>query len=277
MKRWFRIRFQDAASDYIIELLNFFDFVIVILVFIRIYVIHQLWVVVTNSYINLRILEMQVLEFFVTLLPGLVLMGIAVPSIRLIYMFDQEVSRNHVFPVKVTGYQWYWKYEYEMYYHFTRYCYEEALKDERYRAAKEVLEANLNLERRDYFRFFVTIKKLKDLNKSEMRLLEIVGELVVPINSQIQLVVTSEDVLHSWALPAIGIKVDAVPGRLNKLNFLTLRIGGFYGQCSEICGAYHSFMPTKVSVLDVLWNLRTDKNIVTLLADKKNPKIAYHF
>ena len=84
---------------------------------------------------------------------------------------------------------------------------------------------------------------MEDLQLGELRLLEVDNRLVVPINMQVRVLVTGADVLHSFAVPSLGVKIDAVPGRLNQMNFILKRPGVFYGQCSEICGANHSFMP----------------------------------
>ena len=82
-----------------------------------------------------------------------------------------------------------------------------------------------------------------DLNKGDFRLLEVDNKLIVPVDTHIRVVVTATDVLHCWAVPSLGVKIDAVPGRLNQTSFIALREGKFYGQCSEICGANHAFMP----------------------------------
>lgn len=273
MKRWFHLTFYDAASSYMVEILAFYEFITTILAFILFFVLWQLKLIIFNQYIDLVILEIQIVEFLITFFPRVILILMAIPSIGLIYLFDQEVTKKDVFPVKVTGFQWYWKYEHELYYFFTRLIYQEAIKDNRYYTVGEILKSQLDLRNREYYRYFVTIKKTNLFNKTETRLLDIIGELIIPYQIQTQLVVTSEDVLHSWAIPAIGIKVDAIPGRLNKVNFVPVRLGNFYGQCSEICGAYHRFIPTKLTVLDLeILDNRTDHMTVTT----KN-SMAYHY
>lgn len=90
-----------------------------------------------------------------------------------------------------------------------------------------------------------------DLQVGEFRLLETTNSVVVPVETHVRLIVTAADVLHSFAVPSLGVKIDAIPGRLNQTSFIALREGAFYGQCSEICGTNHSYMPIKVQVVSL--------------------------
>jgi len=135
------------------------------------------------------------------------------PSIRLLYILDEVFSP--LISIKVIGHQWFWSYEYSDF---------------------------LNTE----FDSFLT-QSSNNLNLR--RLIDVDSRLVLPLNSQIRTLISAADVLHSWTIPSIGIKVDAIPGRLNQLNFVGTRPGVFFGQCSEICGANHSFIPIRAEFI----------------------------
>ena len=140
---------------------------------------------------------------------------LAFPSLRLLYLIDEV--RQPAVTVKTIGHQWYWRYEYTDF---------------------------LRLEFDSY------IIPTEDLEDGQFRLLEVDHRVVLPIGVEIRFLVTSADVIHAWTIPALGVKVDAVPGRLNQLGFTVNRPGVFYGQCSEICGSNHSFIPISIEVVD---------------------------
>lgn len=165
-----------------------------------------------NNFINKSILEGQALEFIWTLIPALVLVQVALPSLILLYILDDSSSCR--LTMKVIGHQWYWRYEYSDFWN-----------------KNKVIE------------FDSVIVKEEDLAVGEFRLLETDNRPVLPYLIQIRTLVSSSDVLHSWAVPRLGVKADANPGRLNQLKFLSYRPGVAYGQCSEICGANHRFIP----------------------------------
>nr|WNH20324.1 cytochrome c oxidase subunit II [Asterorhombus filifer] len=202
---------QDAASPLMEELLHFHDHALMIVILISTMVLYIIVAMVTAKLTDKLILDSQEIEVIWTVLPAVVLILIALPSLRLLYMMD-EVNTPHV-TVKAIGHQWYWSYEYTDY---------------------------QDLE------FDAYMLPTDDLTPGQFRLLEADHRMVVPAESPVRMLVTAEDVLHSWALPALGVKVDAVPGRLNQTTFVVDRPGVFYGQCSEICGANHSFMPIVV-------------------------------
>nr|WNH23054.1 cytochrome c oxidase subunit II [Bothus maculiferus] len=202
---------QDAASPLMEELLHFHDHALMIVILISTMVLYIILAMVTAKLTDKLVLDSQEIEVIWTVLPAVVLILIALPSLRLLYMMD-EVNAPHV-TVKAIGHQWYWTYEYTDY---------------------EELE------------FDAYMVPTQDLMPGQFRLLEADHRMVVPTESPVRVLVTAEDVLHSWALPALGVKVDAVPGRLNQATFILDRPGVFYGQCSEICGANHSFMPIVV-------------------------------
>lgn len=157
------------------------------------------------------LLEYQEVEAIWTFLPGVVLVFLALPSLRLLYLLDE--INDSALTIKVIGHQWYWSYEYSDF---------------------------LDVEYDAY------MLSSDDLNSGDYRLLEVDHRTVVPYCVDVRVLVTAADVLHSWTVPSLGIKADAVPGRLNQLSFYCSRSGVFYGQCSEICGANHSFIPIVV-------------------------------
>jgi cytochrome c oxidase subunit 2 len=160
-----------------------------------------------------------------TIAPALILMLIAVPSFALLYSIEEFIEPS--LTVKCTGHQWYWCYEYSN-------C--------------------KNTDLADYingFKFESYMAPTEDLSVGMLRLLEVDQRLSIPVESHVQITVTAADVLHSWAVPSLGIKVDACPGRLNQTSIFIKRPGVFYGQCSEICGINHGFMPIVVNGVDI--------------------------
>jgi len=153
-------------------------------------------------------LDSQGLELFWTIVPSFILIFIGLPSIRILYLLD-EVFKPSI-TIKTIGHQWYWSYEY------SDFC---------------------NIE------FDAYIIPSTELTPESFRLLDVDNRTVTPLLSQIRMLITAADVLHSWAVPSLGVKADAVPGRLNQVNFFLSRPGIYYGQCSEICGANHRFIP----------------------------------
>lgn len=163
-----------------------------------------------------HLLQDQTIEVVWTILPIFVLFIIAAPSLKVLYLVDDPFSPN--LTIKAIGHQWYWSYEYS-----------------------------------DFpgVEFDAYITPTKDNQERESRLLETDNNLVVPLNSQIRVITTGADVIHAWTIPALGVKSDAVPGRLNQLILSVKRPGLFYGQCSEICGANHRFIPIKIEVVPI--------------------------
>jgi len=195
------------------ELIFFHDHIITILTLITIIVLYTLLTSSLDSQSNRNMIESQPLELFWTTIPTIILIIIGMPSIRLLYILDEVF--NPLITIKVIGHQWFWSYEYSDF---------------------------LNTE----FDSFLT-QSSNNLNLR--RLIDVDSRLVLPLNSQIRTLISAADVLHSWTIPSIGIKVDAIPGRLNQLNFIGTRPGVFFGQCSEICGANHSFIPIRAEFI----------------------------
>lgn len=163
-----------------------------------------------NKVIHKSLLEGQALEAIWTLAPALVLTQVALPSLVLLYTLEESLGELGI-TVKVTGHQWYWSYEYPQF------------------KGGEGFDS-----------YIVEISELKE---GGFRLLEVDNRLAVPAITPLRILVTRGDVLHAWAVPSLGLKVDAIPGRLNQLRAEVNSLGVFYGQCREICGANHRFMP----------------------------------
>ncbi len=212
---------QDRLSQISLELNYFHDIVIVISIIIRILVGGVIIRIITNRTPTIILIEGQLLEWVWTLIPGLVLIFIALPSISLMYLYDETV--NFEFSIKCIGQQWYWSYEYP----------------------ESISNKKPNLLYDSY------MKPNDDLSLRDFRLLDVDQSLIIPVWTTIQILISSDDVLHAWTIPGLGIKIDAVPGRINNLLINCSRVGIFYGQCSEICGAYHRFMPIKLEVLNI--------------------------
>nr|ACO06109.1 cytochrome oxidase subunit II [Scophthalmus maximus] len=209
-----QLGFQDAASPLMEELLHFHDHALMIVILISTMVLYIILAMVTAKLTDKLVLDSQEIEIIWTVLPAIILILIALPSLRISYLMD-EINDPHL-TIKAMGHQWYWSYEYTDY---------EDLGFDSY------------------------MTPTQDLTPGQFRLLEADHRMVTPVESPIRVLISAEDVLHSWAIPALGVKVDAVPGRLNQTTFIISRPGVFFGQCSEICGANHSFMPIVVEAV----------------------------
>nr|VFU78751.1 cytochrome c oxydase subunit 2 [Bragasellus molinai] len=208
MSFWNSLGLQNSASPLMEQITFFHDHTMIVLIAITVFVGYLLVSVLINNLTYRFLLESQIIEVVWTILPAIILIFIAFPSLRLLYLLD-EVNQPSV-TLKATGHQWYWSYEYSDF---------QSVEFDSYMIPTE------------------------ELQLGEFRLLEVDNRVTLPFSFQTRLLVTASDVIHSWTVPSLGVKADAVPGRLNQLSFLINRPGVFYGQCSEICGANHSFMP----------------------------------
>nr|UFR83113.1 cytochrome c oxidase subunit II [Neohylomys hainanensis] len=199
---------QDASSPIMEELMYFHDHTLMIVFLISSLVLYIISLMLTTKLTHTSTMDAQEVETIWTILPAVILILIALPSLRILYMMDE--MNNPSLTVKTMGHQWYWSYEYSDY-------------------------EDLN--------FDSYMIPTSDLTPGYLRLLEVDNRVVLPTEMTIRILISSEDVLHSWAIPSLGLKTDAIPGRLNQLTLLASRPGLYYGQCSEICGANHSFMP----------------------------------
>nr|QEI26307.1 cytochrome c oxidase subunit II [Pipistrellus nathusii] len=204
----FQLGFQDATSPIMEELLSFHDHALMIVFLISSLVLYIISLMLTTSLTHTSTMDAQEVETIWTILPAIILILIALPSLRILYMMDE--INNPAVTVKTMGHQWYWSYEYTDY---------EDLMFDSYMIPTH------------------------ELGPGQLRLLEVDNRVVLPAELTVRMLISSEDVLHSWAVPSLGLKTDAIPGRLNQTTLLSTRPGLYYGQCSEICGSNHSFMP----------------------------------
>nr|ABV45604.1 cytochrome c oxidase subunit II [Mammuthus primigenius]ABV45617.1 cytochrome c oxidase subunit II [Mammuthus primigenius]ANH55011.1 cytochrome c oxidase subunit II [Mammuthus primigenius]APA38662.1 cytochrome c oxidase subunit II [Mammuthus primigenius]AUJ22353.1 cytochrome c oxidase subunit II [Mammuthus primigenius] len=203
-----QLGFQDATSPVMEELLHFHDHTLMIIFLISSLVLYIIVLMLTTKLVHTNMMNVQEMEMIWTILPAIILILIALPSLHTLYMMDE--INNPLLTIKTMGHQWFWSYEYT--------DYEDLAFDS----------------------YMITTDSLKF---GELRLLEVDNRMVLPTDLPVRVLVSSEDVLHSWAVPSLGLKTDAIPGRLNQVTLTSMRPGLFYGQCSEICGANHSFMP----------------------------------
>lgn len=219
MTTWRRIYFHSPSS-YIIELVSIMhDYVSLFLVSILIIVIMNLFYLLPIKRFNLEFFENHQLETVWTLLPFFLLIFIVIPSLTSLYILDTCSFCGMT--IRIIGHQWYWRYFYK-----------------------------------DLKEFFFDSYMLP-AEDNEIRLLDVDNRLLVPTFMPVRFLVSSSDVLHSWTIPSFGVKMDAVPGRINQFCFSSKRSGVFFGQCSEICGANHRFMPIVMESLSF-------KNFLTL-------------
>lgn len=185
----------------------------------------------------------SVLEFFWTIVPILILAGIAIPSVKLLYM-QEEIPEDVEFAINVTGKQWYWTYNYPDH---------GGIEFNSIMVPAKAFETNREKEGFDPKAKADALASLKDHlgfeTKLNARLLDTDTRLVVPVNTTIRIQMSANDVIHAWTVPSFGVKMDAVPGRLNDFWFKVNEVGTYYGQCSELCGKDHAFMPIAVEVV----------------------------
>nr|QXM16989.1 cytochrome c oxidase subunit 2 [Neoneuromus fenestralis] len=208
MATWSNLNLQDSASPLMEQLTFFHDHTLLILIMITMLVGYLMVTLLFNNFTNRLLLEGQTIEIIWTILPAITLIFIALPSLQLLYLLDEISDPTITF--KAIGHQWYWSYEYSDF---------------------------MNNEFDSY------MIPMNEMTSDSFRLLDVDNRVILPMLSQVRVLVTATDVLHSWAVPSLGVKIDGTPGRLNQTSFFINRPGLFYGQCSEICGANHSFMP----------------------------------
>ena len=217
-KEW-QLGFQEAASQSMRNIVNFHNNILLpIIIAISVFVLFLMvytcirFRASKNPNPSKRTHNFAV-EVLWTLIPCLILIVMAVPSFKILY--EQDTIPKAEVTIKAVGYQWYWGYEYP----------DENIIFESYMIKDE------------------------DLKENQPRLLTVDNEVVVPVNKVVKVMITANDVLHAWALPSFGVKRDAVPGRINETWFKAEKVGTYYGQCSELCGIQHAFMPIAVRVV----------------------------
>jgi cytochrome c oxidase subunit 2 len=234
---------QDPATECAETMHDFHNFLISVLGGTGVLVVWVLYriLVLFNEDVNKKpqiFTHASLLEFVWTIVPAIVLVAIAIPSFELLYSLEEIIEPKIV--VKIIGHQWYWSYEFTQYNRFNE-------------------DGSLFYNAYDSYMI-----NTDDLTLGFFRLLETDRRLVLPVKTHIRLLITSADVLHCWAVPSFGVKMDACPGRLSQVALYIKRKGLFYGQCSEICGVNHGFMPIAVKVLSkndfTNWLLGTSSN-----------------
>lgn len=221
------IGFQDGASPTFEGITELHDTIFFYLIVIGVAVAWMLGSIVAtygvarspmaHRYAN----HGTLIEVVWTVTPALVLVAIAFPSFKLLYLIDEVISPSMT--VKVVGHQWYWSYE-----------------------LSDFVDADG--EAIEYDSYMVPDSDIAD---GALRLLEVDNRVVLPVDTHVRFVVTGADVIHDFAVPSLGLKIDACPGRLNQTSVLAQREGTYYGQCSELCGVYHGFMPIAVEVVSL--------------------------
>jgi len=210
---------QDEATYVMWSIRDLHDYVMFYIIIILIFIGYFLIVNILQKGINIKSKDLNhssILEFIWTIIPSIILILIAIPTFKLLYSID-EISKPLI-TLKIQGNQWYWSY---------------------------IIYDTLGLSIE-----FTSYPKL-DLNIGDIRLLDVDNYIMLPINIPIRILVTSNDVIHAWTIPSLGIKLDAIPGRINSGIFSIIRKGIFYGQCSELCGIGHSYMPIALKSLSI--------------------------
>ncbi len=222
-----QIGFQAPATPLMEGIINFHNYIMFFLVGVSVFVMWllarclYLYNAETNKNPIDNFTHATTVEIVWTVVPAFILVLIAVPSFALLYSMDEML--DPAVTLKVVGHQWYWSYEYS-----------------------DILNAeNKGL---NFDSYMITEENLAP---GHFRLLEVDNRIVLPINTHIRVLITAADVLHSWCVPSFGIKVDACPGRLNQTTLFIKTEGRFYGQCSELCGTNHGFMPIVVEAVEL--------------------------
>jgi len=224
MITWNSLIFPNRNSPIIEQIIMFHDNSIIVLFIIIFLISYIITNNMTNKITNRYILERQSTEIIWTLFPAILLSLIALPSIRLLYLIEEDFKPS--ITIKIIGHQWYWSYEY----------------------------TDFKIK----FNAFILPFSIDETPK--FRLLDTDNRLIIPFNIYTRLLITSIDVIHAWALPSIGLKIDAVPGRINQINTISNQPGLYFGQCSEICGTNHRFIPITLEVTSIINFIKWIKN-----------------
>lgn len=220
-ERW-SFGFQDPASEWMYGIIELHDNIIYYLIIVQTVVLWFLISGMLNSNDHLKYLHHgNFMELIWTITPALILWAIGIPSLILLYLMDEILDAE--ITIKAIGNQWYWSYEYSDYID----------------------------SQGDHINFDSFLINDEDLELGDLRLLTVDNYLVLPVNTSIRLLVTSNDVIHSFALPSLAIKCDAIPGRLNSTGLIFTRPSTYYGQCSELCGILHGFMPIGIHAVNL--------------------------
>nr|QPK42125.1 cytochrome c oxidase subunit II [Scelimena melli] len=214
MATWNNVYLQDSTSPMMEQLMFFHDHTMSIIMLITILVAHMMIYMINNKQSFIHMTSEHLIETTWTTMPAIVLIFIALPSLHLLYMMDD--SSESSITVKTIGRQWYWSYEFS------------------------------DFQKVEFDSFMIT----ETTEMNSFRLLDVDNRTILPINTNIRILSSASDVLHAWTIPSLGIKIDATPGRLNQSTFSIKRPGLMFGQCSEICGINHSFMPITIEAVN---------------------------
>nr|YP_009000479.1 cytochrome c oxidase subunit II [Eubasilissa regina]AHF21720.1 cytochrome c oxidase subunit II [Eubasilissa regina] len=225
MATWSNLNFQNGSSPLMEQMIFFHDFTLLILTLIIFFITYLMMNLFFNQMINRFLMEEQMIELIWTILPAIILIFIALPSLKLLYLLDE--NNKPIITLKTMGHQWYWSYEYS------------------------------DFQKINFDSYMIPTDKI---NTNEFRLIEVDNRIILPMKTQIRIMISASDVIHSWTIPSLAVKADAVPGRLNQANFLLNRPGLFFGQCSEICGTNHSFMPITIESISPMFFINWIKN-----------------
>nr|AGJ84203.1 cytochrome c oxidase subunit II [Eriosoma sp. 23075] len=220
---WLKLSFQNSNSPLMEQLIFFHDHTIFIITMIMCMISYMMIFIMNNKFINIKISENQFIELIWTIIPPIILIFIAMPSLHLLYLMDE--IKSPILTIKIFGHQWFWSYEYSDF---------------------------LNITFESYM--------INEFSKETFRLIEVDNKTILPYKFNIRLLISSDDVIHSWTIPSLAIKMDAIPGRMNQINLFLNRPGLYFGQCSEICGINHSFMPIQIESINLIKFISWIKN-----------------
>jgi len=213
MPTWSTLTLQNSNSPLIEQLIFFHDNILIILSIITILILFIIISITINKSYQFNLTENQNIELTWTILPRIFLILIAFPSLQILYLIDE--FNKPLITLKIRGNQWYWTYEYT------------------------------NFKKIEFNSYIIN-------NNSIFRLLDTDNRIILPFNVQIQALITSLDTIHAWTIPSLGVKIDALPGRLNQCFFSINRPGIYFGQCSEICGINHRFIPIRIESINLI-------------------------
>nr|QNV47326.1 cytochrome c oxidase subunit II [Ricania speculum] len=226
MPTWMKMNLNNSSSPVMEQLIFFNDYTMITITSITAIVMFMMFTITKNKFSNRVLLENQLTETLWTIMPAVSLVFIAIPSLKILYIMEEII--NPSITIKAIGHQWYWNYEYS--------------------------DKKKNTEFESY------MINEKELEKEMFRLIEVDNRVKIPFLTQTRMIITSSDVIHSWTIPSVGVKMDAVPGRLNQISFTMKKPGLFFGQCSEICGTNHSFMPITLESINLKNFIEWKKN-----------------
>nr|YP_009859728.1 cytochrome c oxidase subunit II [Allorhynchium sp. YN]QKK69209.1 cytochrome c oxidase subunit II [Allorhynchium sp. YN] len=216
MHTWNSYSTQDSNTPNMDQLIFFHDLTLMIIILITTCISYIMLFLIYNKFTNRFMIHNHLIEFIWTIIPMITLLFIASPSLKILYLLEE--TNTPIISLKTIGHQWYWQYE---------------------------MSDFFNIEFESY------MQNYEEMNHWMFRLLDVDNRVILPINTPIRILFTSTDVIHSWTIPSLGVKMDATPGRINQAFIFINRPGLFFGQCSEICGANHSFMPIMIEATNL--------------------------